>query len=128
MVTNDNSTFGGPLLKSVGIHKIKDVVRQGKLISFQEIAQCCAIQNINAGRIVRRLKQHIDYNLFEEKREGPANHICNWLVIKDNESTPIYKTNAKSNYVNLILNKFSVPRVQTIWQKIFLLSHNSERV
>ena len=80
MVTNDNSTFGGPLLKSVGIHKIKDVVRQGKLISFQEIAQCCAIQNINAGRIVGRLKQHIDYNLIEEKREGPANHICNWLV------------------------------------------------
>ena len=28
--------------------------------------------------------------------------------------------------VNLILKKFSVPRVQTIWQKIFLLSHDLE--
>ena len=39
MATKDNSVMGSPLLKSVGITHIKDVVGQNKLITYQEIAE-----------------------------------------------------------------------------------------
>ena len=107
-VTKDNVTFGSTLLKSFGINRIKHIVKQGKLISFKEIAEMCALRNINAGRMLGRLKHNVDYNLVEEKREGPATPLCNWLVIKDyngEESAPMYLTKAKTNYGNLIRKK-----------------------
>ena len=126
-VTKDNVTFGSTLLKSFGINRIKHIVKQGKLISFKEIAEMCALRNINAGRMLGRLKHHVDYNLVEEKREGPATPLCNWLVIKDyngEESAPMYLTKAKTNYGNLIRKKTVVPRVQPIWQNIFSISQD----
>ena len=49
------------------------------------------------------------------------NHICNWMVIKNNngEKVPLSKTAAKADYVNLILDKFIVPKAQKKWQEIF---------
>ena len=65
IATRDNVFLDSPLLKSNGMTKIKDVTKKGNLISFKTLATKCSIKNINAGRIVGRLKEHIDFTLLQ---------------------------------------------------------------
>ena len=102
--------------------KIKDVTRQGKLISFKTVARKCSIKRINAGRIVGRLKDHIDVSLIQETRQGPMNHICNWLFFSDQSAegqVQIKKASTKTIYRRMISNKFITPKIQNLWQQVF---------
>ena len=107
-VTRDESLLNSPLLKSFGCFNVGD----GEPFSYHDIAKMCGIENINAGRILGRIEKHINYTLIHEKKEGPAAHTSNWLVICDhkNKLVPISESNVKSNYMSLILDKFVSPR------------------
>ena len=72
IITHDNSVINSPVLKSFGFAYLKDIVNQGELISFQEIAHIWNIKNINAGRIIARIKEHLDCSLLNENRQGTA--------------------------------------------------------
>ena len=85
-VTRDESLLNSPLLKSFGCFNVGDVVWHGELFSYHDIAKMCGIENINAGRILGRIEKHINYTLIHEKREGPAAHTSNWLVICDHKT------------------------------------------
>ena len=122
----DMVPFDSKLLKSFGIFHLQDVLVNGKLISFQQLAKKYKLRNINAGRLVARFHKHFDASLVNEKRSGPPNHIANWLVIPvdDDDVIPISETKAKSNYVNLIAKKFVPPKAQKVWQTVFNFSGN----
>ncbi len=102
--------------------KVKNVTRQGRLISYKMVARKCPIRRINAGRIMGRLEDHLDFILVKEQRQGPANDICNWLVFLDhdgNSELQIKKTNTKSIYSRLISKKFIPPKSQKVWKEVF---------
>ena len=120
-VTSDGSIVESPVLRNAQLHHLKDVVLGGKLLSFQEIANRCNIRNINAGRIASNLNRHIDHSLVVKARQGSPNHICNWLVIdNDNDSIEISKTTAKSNYRNFVRQKFVTSCSQNKWQDLLV--------
>ena len=117
-VTDDNTELNSPLLSLNNYNSVKDITNNSRLISFRIIARKCNVSNIIAGRIMAQIDNHINFRLIEEKRIGPANHLCNRLVIYDSE---IYNTNTKTIYRNSIMSRFIIPKVQTQWQEILNL-------
>ena len=119
--TDDDTELNSPLLVYNNFNKVKDIIDNGSLISFRKVAKKCNISNIIAGRLVARIDNHINHNLIEEKRVGPSNHICNWLVIFDKQADDyidVSHITVKINYRNLILSRFTVPNIQVKWQEI----------
>ena len=109
-VTRDESLLKSPLLKSVGCYNVGDVVRQGELFSFHDIARACQIRHINAGRILKD-RQCIQVTGLP------------FVIIKA-KLFLFVKLFVKSNYMNCIMCKFVSPKVQVKWKHIFHLGQD----
>ncbi len=91
IATRDNNVLNSPVLKSADMTKVKNVTRQGKLISYKAVAKKCPIQKNNAGRFMGRLKDHLDFTLVKEQRHGPTrtgflNLMFNIHYVKQNQN------------------------------------------
>ena len=86
---------------SAGYYKVKDVIRNNRLITFRELARMCRIKPINAGRIVSLLRKNINPSFVMENRCGPPNHPSNWVGIELGDGKnfrPVCELSSKDMY------------------------------
>ena len=111
------------ILRPQVILLLKQIIEDGQIISYNNLAKKCNILPINAGRIAAGLKRNIKVEYINETREGPPNHPVNSITIEDkiNDVTiDLSKMNVKTVYNKLIDNNYSPPRVENFFKQFFL--------
>ena len=117
VITVGGTLLDSKILKKYGIINLRHVVKDQHFISFKELSKRCNLRNINAGRILARLRKGIIEQFVKENREGPANHLCKSLYINlEGTQWLISKVSVKNIYCSLISTAFIPPQAQMKWQ------------
>lgn len=117
VITGSKKILNSKILQPCGMVLLKHVLKNGMLLSVSELAQRCNIRPINAGKIMAGLRNHIDKTFIKETREGPANHVSNWLAFEteDQEMVPVHDLSVKSVYNSLVKKAFIPPKAENVW-------------
>ena len=129
VVTRDSSVLKSKILQDKGYNYLKDITRDNELITFQEVGQKCNVKNIISGRLMGRVRKHVDKSLIQEKRLGPPNHPCMRLTLFNfgaDSSLYVSEINTKTVYKSLILQTFATPKIQNVWQNVLHLGKSPE--
>ena len=121
IVTVNNNPMNSPVLKTAGITVLKDIIVQGEIINYRDLASRYNLRHNITGPLSAKLKRCINMDLVKETRSGPMNHIANWLSIWDPSQEidiPICNTSVKNIYDKGIVSKFVIPPAQEKWQNI----------
>ena len=90
---------------------LKHVMTNGNFFTTSELAIQCNIKPINAGNLIAGLKRHINGDIISETREGPANHVSNWLFfeLQDQDIVSVSDISVKQIYQSKIKKAFIPP-------------------
>ena len=127
VITGSNKILDYKLLKSYGILTLKHVMTNGNFFTTSELAIQCNIKPINAGKLIAGLKRHINDDIIRETREGPANHVSNWLIfeLQDQDIVSVSDISAKQIYQSKIKKAFIPPAAEEKWPIKLSICKNS---
>ena len=127
VIIGSNKILDYKLLKSYGILTLKHVMTNGNFFTTSELAIQCNIKPINAGKLIAGLKRHINDDIIRETREGPANHVSNWLIfeLQDQDIVSVSDISAKQIYQSKIKKAFIPPAAEEKWPIKLSICKNS---